>query len=183
MIFISAGHNSQSTKVPQDPGAVYNGIKEGDLTIEFRNLIAIELTKKNVPFKVDSDEETLQQYLNRIQTGTGSVVYECHFDAGPVTANGTTCLVQIDADRLDKACAKEIADITSLTFEIPNRGVRSEVTTRHKRLALMRENGIVVLHELAFITNSSDLSKYHAKKYDLAKKIANILIKYEQIIP
>lgn len=183
MIFISAGHHSKHPLRP-DPGAIsQKGVKEGDLTIEFRDLISEELTILNVPHKKDLDNEVLQQYVNRIQTGNGSVVYECHFDAAAPEATGTTSLVEVDADRLDKACAKEIADITSAILGIKNRGVKFEADTRHKRLALMSENGIVVLHEIGFITNESDLAKYNAKKKELAKAIANILVKYENIIP
>lgn len=184
MIFISDGHNSQSKTIKQDPGAInkYN-IKEGDLTIEFVDLISSYLTLKGIPHKRDSKEENLQMYTDRIQTGDGSVVYEAHFDAGVDSATGTTALIEIDGDRLDKACAKEISDVTASQLGIKNRGVLTEADTRHKRLALMKENGIVVLHEICFITNDSDMAKYQAKKKDLAKSVAEILIKYENIIP
>jgi len=182
MIFISAGHHSKHPTSP-DPGAIGNGYKEGDLTIEFRDLVSNELTMLGVQHKKDIDTETLQQYVNRIQTGNGSVVCEFHFDAGTSSATGTTSLVEIDADRLDIACAKEMATVTSQILGIKNRGVKSEADTRHKRLALMKENGIVVLHELCFITNADDVAKYQAKKKDLAKAIAQILVKYENIIP
>ena len=61
MIFLSAGHNSKSRTIKPDPGAINKyGIKEGDLTIEFRDLVAAELTKMGVPFKTDLQEESLQ---------------------------------------------------------------------------------------------------------------------------
>lgn len=184
MIFISAGHNSKSKTIKQDPGAINShGLKEGDVTIEFRDLVSHELTLMGVPHKKDSDEESLQQYVDRIQTGTGSVVCEFHLDAAKPDATGTTVLVEVDADRLDIACAKEIVTTTASILGIKNRGVKSEADTRHKRLALMRENGIVVLHEICFITNDDDMSRYQAKKKELAKAIAQILFKYEQIIP
>ena len=184
MIFISDGHNSQSKTIKQDPGAINSkNIKEGDLTIEFIDLVSSFLTMKGIAHKRDSKEENLQMYTERIQTGDGSVVYEAHFDAATPDATGTTALIEIDGDRLDKACAKEIADATASELGIKNRGVKTEADTRHKRLALMKENGIVVLHEICFITNDSDMAKYQAKKKDLAKAVAEILIKYEKIIP
>lgn len=183
MIFISAGHHSKKT-AGSDPGAINkHGLKEGDVTIEFRDLISAELSSLGVPHKLDSDQETLQQYCNKIQTGTGSVVYECHLDAGPETATGTTSLIEVDGDRLDKACAKEIADTTALMLGIKNRGVKTEADTRHTRLALMKEDGIVVLHEICFITNDNDVARYQSKKKELAKAVAEILIKYENMIP
>ena len=142
MIFLSSGHNSQSKTIKQDPGAIANGLKEGDLTIEFKALVAKELSLLGAKYVTDTEEESLQQYLNRINTGDGSVVIEYHFDAAAPEATGTTALVEVDADRLDMAFAKELADSTSLILGIRNRGVKSEATTRHKRLALMKEKGI-----------------------------------------
>jgi N-acetylmuramoyl-L-alanine amidase len=110
-------------------------------------------------------------------------VVEYHFDAATPQATGTTTLIEIDGDRLDKAFAKELSDTTSLILNINNRGVKSEADTRHKRLALMKENGIVALHEICFITNINDLKNYHLKKKELAKAHAQIIKKYEDLIP
>jgi N-acetylmuramoyl-L-alanine amidase len=184
MIFLSAGHNSQSESIKRDPGAVNKfGVREGDLTIEFRDLVSKELTCMGIKHITDLKEENLQMYLNRIKTGTGSMVIEYHFDAGPETATGCTSLVEEDADRLDKACATELAAVTSNMLGIRNRGVKPESWTRHGRLALMREEGIICLFEIGFITNQEDLAKYHINKLMLAKAHAAILAKYEAMIP
>lgn len=184
MIFISAGHNSKSKTVKADPGAISSsGIKEGDLAIEFRDLVCQELKRQNRKFIIDYDEETLQAYLNRINTGSGSVVIEYHFDAGPPTASGSTSLHEIDADKMDKAFCKELVEATSRILNIPSRGIKSETTTRHGRLALMKENGIVCLHEICFISNNNDLIQYQTLKHILAIEHANIIIKFEDLIP
>ena len=184
MIYISAGHNSKSKNIKQDPGAVNKqGIKEGDLTIEFRDLVSKELTKLGAKFITDSDEESLAMYLNRIQTGSGSVVIEYHFDSAESDkATGTTGLVEAEADRLDKAFAKEITDSVSNTLAIKNRGVISESDSRRGRLGLMREEGIICLCELAFISNPNDLAAYHANKQKLAAIHAQIIKRYEDLI-
>lgn len=182
MIFLSSGHNSQSTTIKQDPGAVANGYKEGDLTIEFKNLVAAELTALGAKFITDSEEEALRDYVSRIKTGEGSVVLEYHFDAASPAASGTVALVEVDANQHDRNFAKELVDSTALILGIPNRGIRSEADTRHKRLALMTETGIVCLLELGFITNANDIAKYHANKTRLAKAHADLLVKYEAII-
>jgi len=183
MIFLSAGHHAKHPGT-KDPGAINkDGVQEGILTIEFRDLVSRQLTLLGVPHKLDSDAETLSQYVNRIQTGDGSVVCEYHFNAGPPTATGTETLVEVDADRLDLACAKELSATTASILGIRNRGVLSEAQTRHKKLALMSEKGIVVLHEIGFITNDDDLKRYNAKKNELARAHALVLLKYEQIIP
>lgn len=182
MIFISAGHHSRHLTSP-DPGAIANGVKEGEVTIEFRDLVSHELDLLGVSHRKDSDYETLQHYIDRIQTGSGSVVYECHLDAGVETATGTTCVIEVDADRLDKALAKRLSDNTASILGIKNRGVISEADTRHKRLALMKENGLVCLHELCFITNKNDMAKYQLKKKELAKMVAQTLTEFEKLIP
>jgi len=184
MIFISAGHHSKATKIKQDPGAVNaQGIKEGDLTIEFRDLVCKELDLKGVKYITDTNEETLSAYLQKIQTGNGSVVVEYHFDANDKpTPTGTTGLVEGEADRLDRAFAKELTDATANILGIKNRGVIDESQSHRGRLGLMREEGIICLMEICFITNPDDLKAYNANKHNLAKAHAEILVKYENMI-
>ena len=95
--FVSAGHNIGGLRV--DPGAVANGLREADLTADFRNLVAKEALKLGVRVITDKDNETLAQYLLRIQTGSGSVIIEYHFDAASSGATRATGFVERDADR------------------------------------------------------------------------------------
>lgn len=182
MIFISAGHNTKGIKI--DPGAIGNGKHEADLTVEFRDLVISYLHSKGIQPSSDNDNETLAEYLKRIQTGNGSVVLEFHFDAAANSgASGTTAIIGVDADKNDKAFAKELSDITAAILGITNRGVKSEAESHRGRLGLMREQGIVALLELCFISNANDLKAYDTHKALLAEKIAEILIRYENLIP
>ena len=186
-IFISSGHNNLKGHKNYDPGAVARTtstqIIEADLTQDFENLVLAEITKKGFKYITDNPEESLSEYLKRIQTGNGSIVLEFHFDAAASSsATGTTVIVGSDADRLDKAFAKELVDITSSTLGIKNRGVISEGDSARGRLGLMRKEGIVSLLELAFISNPNDISNYHKNKQKLSSAIADILIKYEKMI-
>jgi N-acetylmuramoyl-L-alanine amidase len=178
--FISAGHNIAGLRV--DPGAVANGLREADLTAEFRNLVAKEAAKLGVRVITDKDNETLAQYLTRIQTGNGSIVIEYHFDAASPSATGATGFFEKDADRLDKAFAKEITDSVANVLGIRNRGVHSEEKTHRKSLGLMREEGIICLVELGFITNLNDIKAYQANKLKLAKEHAKIIKRYDDLI-
>ena len=118
MIFLSAGHHSKRT-AGADPGAVNSkGLKEGDVTIEFRDLVSAELTVMGVDHKKDSDQETLSDYVDRIQTGNASVVCEYHLNAATPQATGTETIVEIDADKDDLNCAKELTDITAKILNI-----------------------------------------------------------------
>ena len=181
-IFISAGHNPDGIK--RDPGAVANGVTEAAIAVEFRNLVVEEL-RKETGLKVitDKDDERLADYLKRIQTGSGSVVLEFHCDAAASErATGATSIVGADADRLDKAFAKELVEATSKILGVKNRGVISESDSHRGRLGLMREQGIVSLLELCFISNPEDLKKYHCNKELLAIHIADIVERYENMI-
>lgn len=181
MIFVSAGHNPGGLKV--DPGAIGNGKREADLTVEFRNLVLEELKKKCISFVSDNDTERLGQYLKRINTGNASVVLEFHFDAAASpNATGTTVLIGSDSDEHDKAFAKELVEAAASILMIKNRGVLSETESHRGRLGLMREKGIIALLEICFISNPADLSAYEKYKKYLAERIAAILIKYENLI-
>jgi N-acetylmuramoyl-L-alanine amidase len=180
MIFISAGHNNQGVK---DPGAGDGKINEADLTVEFRDLVIKELKKKGLKYISDKDYEKLSDYLKRIQTGSGSVVLEYHFDsAASQTATGATAIVGSDADRLDKAFGLELVNVTAATQGIKNRGLMTEAESHRGRLGLMRESGIVALLELGFISNVNDMKAYNFHKYTLAKQHVDILERYEKLM-
>lgn len=181
MVFISAGHNPKGIKV--DTGAVGNGFRETDLAIEFRDLVIKECLRLGLKVIQDKDDERLGTYLERIKTGSGSVVIEFHFDAAASTsATGTTALIEAEADRLDKAFAKELVELTSKTFGIKNRGVITEKESHRGSLGLMREEGIICLLELCFISNKQDIQLYKANKEKLAFSIARVIKKYEDLI-
>ena len=181
MIFISAGHNPKGIK--KDPGAVGNGFHEADLAVEFRNLVVAILRGKKIEVITDKDDERLGTYLERIKTGNGSVVLEFHFDAAAAAnATGTTVLIGNDADRLDKAFAKELVDANASILGIKNRGVKTEADSHRGSLGLMRESGTVALLEICFISNPDDLRQYQNHKISLAFKIAEIVERYEKLI-
>lgn len=181
MIFISAGHNPNGLK--PDPGAIGNGYREADLAVEFRNLVVSFLKAKKIDVITDKDDERLGDYLKRIQTGNGSVVLEFHFDAAASpSATGSTVLIGNDADRLDKAFAKELVEANATILGIKNRGVKTEAESHRGSLGLMRESGTVALLELCFISNPEDLRKYNANKMTLASKIAEIVERYEKLV-
>jgi len=181
MIFISAGHNPNGVK--KDSGAVGNGLHEANLAVEIRDLVITALKAKGIKYVCDQDTETLSQYLSRIQTGIGSVVLEFHFDAAASpTATGCTALIEGEADAFDRSFAKKLVDTTATTLGIKNRGVISEAESHRGRLGLMREDGIICLLEVCFITNKDDIAKYNANKSKLAVQIADILIEFDALI-
>lgn len=179
-VFISAGHN---IKGQRDPGAVSKYGVEAELTAEFRNMVSGVARGLGLNVINDRDDERLGEYLKRIKPGNGSVLIEFHFDAAANdTATGCTVVVGSDADRLDKLFANELAAATSEVLNIRNRGVIDESKSHRGKLAFMRNQGIVALLEIGFITNKVDMMKFHANKYELSSRIAKIVKKYEDLI-
>lgn len=184
MLFISAGHCT----VPgpnQDPGAIgVNGRWEAKETLKIRNRV-VDILKNDYQYNkiaTDLDGESLGQYVNRINTGSGSVVCEFHFNAAAnPAATGTEVLVEVDADRLDRAAALRLAQATGSILRIPLRagGVKSEAETRHGRLALMKETGIVVLVEVCFISNPVDMQRFDQHFEELCQAYARLLFEFE----
>lgn len=183
MKFISAGHCN--VRGPNyDPGAP--GVDkrwEANEAVKLRNRV-IELIKCKGHKDIisDLDDERLSKYLDRIKTGTGSIVCEFHFNAFNGKATGVEMLVQEDADKMDLACAKELLDTTVSLTGLVSRGVKKESQSQHKRLALMRESGIVVLVEVCFIDNPNDMKAYDKAFEQLCQGYADILIKYDNLI-
>ncbi len=176
MIFISAGHHNS------DPGAVANGYIERDLTKEARNLIVLNLDKKNLI--QDKDFETNSQYQGRIKPGSGSVVFDIHFNSGSPTAGGTECYVNqkdfADKNSLSYKMATEICKVTSQILGIRNRGVKADNQSQHSKIGILNlGSGISVLWEICFISSVIDMLNYMQKKNELLKEIATILKKYD----
>ena len=177
--FPIAGHSNN------DPGAVYNGRKEAEETKCARELLIQHFPKKN-DIIADKDEQSLNQVLKSMKPGIGSVLLDSHFNAGPPTASGTECFVNAKdfANKNSRSykMANEICKAASAILGIPNRGIKSERQTRHKRLGVLNIGaGCSVLWEICFISNNSDMKKWDLKKVELMKVIASICQKYDDM--
>lgn len=160
-IYLSAGHHLR------DAGATrtYKGktYKESDITRIYRDktLEYIKEYRPDARVITDNDNETLSQYLRRIKPGNASVVIEYHVNAGPLNkpgANGAEGIVEQEADRLDFAFANELmTNFKVAGMPLRKRSVIREDQTYRGRLGLMREEGIICLVEIGFITNDNDL--------------------------
>jgi N-acetylmuramoyl-L-alanine amidase len=182
MKYISAGH----CNVPgpnYDPGAPgINRRLEANETVILRDAVIAEIKRRGYSDVVqDLNSENRNEYFKRIKTDRTSVVVEFHFNCGAMGATGTEALIAVDADGWDKKMANDFAMLTSKITGIYNRGVLSEADTRHKRLGLMRESGIVTLVEVCFITNANDMMAYDRNFEKLVEGYADIIIKYDNV--
>lgn len=175
-IYLSAGHSNS------DPGAVSNGFKESDLTKQLRDTILPHLQARDARVIKDLDSESLKQYIDRIKPGTGSILCDLHFNAGPPTANGIEVLVSNDAKNTERELAMEICAAGSKICGLRNRGVKTESQSARGKLGLLHTAaGISVLVEVCFISNRDDLGKYLDNINPFAAEIARLLVKYDAV--
>jgi len=174
--FPSAGHHSK------DAGATYNGRQENKETMVFRNLLTTELRFLGVKFITDDDNETNREYQARINPGKGSVILDIHFNAGGPAASGTECFIANDASAHSQEMAKEICNTASSVMGIKNRGVKTEGQSQHNKIGILHQGaGTSVLWEICFISNQDDMAKYDQNRGKLAKEIAKICKKYDDL--
>lgn len=183
-IYISAGH---SNSVGKDRGASGNGYIEGELAVEFRNLLTCELEALGLKPIVDQNDSILKQSINFFQnlTTNKDIVLDIHWNAATPAATGTETLIPSDPTQFEINLSSVISKCISDTLKIPMRGsykghkgVKTEAESHHGRLGWMRLTGENILLEVCFITSKSDMDSYQANKEILAKEIAKILHEY-----
>ncbi len=183
-IFISSGH---SNKKGVDRGSAGNGLIEGEVTVEFRNLLKKELELLGTTPIIDSDDSILAQSLVffRNKTTSDSIVLDIHTNAASPTATGAEVLIPAVPTLFEISLARELAEDISEVLQIPlrgnhkgNKGVKTELESHHGRLGWMKLTGENILLELFFISNPSDVASYQKNKQILAKSIALTLFKY-----
>lgn len=176
-IFILAGHTPKG--IHPDPGAVANGFREADLTLELRDKIADKLRGKGCKVYEDDDSLRLAEVLADVKSTEKDIVCDIHFNAGPETATGIEVLIPARSTEDERDLARKLCSILSSIMKIRNRGVKSESDGQHKSLGVMRESGINVLIEMCFITNKTDMLAYKTNIEKVADEIMYLLIEYD----
>lgn len=173
-LIITAGHSLKQG------GASYNGEKEQLLSIEMKDLIinAIRSIGSDVEIWEDNDNDSLSQVIAKTKAAATSkdILFDIHFNAGPVAASGTECFIAVNAREKSKRIAARVAELTAGMLQTHNRGVKRENQSQHSRLGMLHSAASSVLWEVQFITNKDGMKTYHEMKERLAIGIANILI-------
>lgn len=177
-VFISAGHSNTPGR---DRGAQGNGYHEGDLTVEFRELLMAELALLGVTALRDGDNsitaETLQ-FIRKKLLHPNSLLVDIHFNAAPAVASGTEVIIPESFSVFERDLADELSAYMATTLQIRNRGRKTEAQTARKKLAWMRSAGENILLEICFITNPGDIRSYQQNKTVLAAGMAKIIHKW-----
>jgi len=188
-VFISAGH---SNRPGRDRGASGNGFVEGELTVEYRNLLTAALRRRGITPITDADDTILSQTLNffRNMTTNTCIVVDIHWNAAGPTATGTETLIPSDNTEFERNLAKSLSDDVSQILGIPLRGnhrglrgVKTEAESHHGRLGWMRLTGENILLEICFISNKGDMDKYQANKQRLAEAHAETILRFAAMLP
>jgi N-acetylmuramoyl-L-alanine amidase len=173
MIYLSAGHTPKGLN--QDPGAIGNGYKEADLTVELRDLTTKILKDNGMTVWNDNDTVRLPEVLKAINSTEKDVVCDIHFNAGPPTATGVEVLIPSRHTAIESEIASKLVVMLAGIMKIRSRGVKTESDSQHKTIGILREQGINLLIEICFISNATDMAYYQASKRKVAEAIALIL--------
>ena len=181
-IYISAGHSNFLSK---DRGAVGNGFIEGELAVEFRNLVIAELRKLGAKVITDPDSNVLRETLAffRNKTTNDCIVLDIHWNSATPRATGTETLIPSQNTTFERTLAQKLSETVSDTLGIPLRGtngVKTELESHHGSLGWMRLTGENVLMEVCFISNAADMKKYQTNKNLLAQRIAKVLFDFSE---
>lgn len=174
-IFISAGH---SNIAGQDRGAYGNGKWEGDLTVEFRDLLISELQELGITAKTDNNKNVLAQTLAYFKAlvSQDSLLIDLHFNASSnKDAHGTEVYIPEISTDFEKQVAETVSAIIADQLKTRNRGVFKESQSQHTKLAWMKLIGENILIEICFISNYSDMFMYEGSKAKIAKELAKYL--------
>lgn len=164
-VIIDAGHGGS------DPGAVYNGKREKDYTLQISNIVKTELERSgvNVVLTRTSDVDvSLQARTNLENSGSYALFISVHLNAGGGT--GTEVYRSI-VGGVSSDCANKILNkIVRLGFA--NRGVKTKVGDDGRDyFHVIRETKCPsVLVETCFIDNVNDMAKLNVT--EMAKAIA-----------
>lgn len=154
---IDPGHG-MSNIVPgvYDPGAVASGVTESDIVMAWATTGVYLAKLRGVDTWLSRLEDTpapLGIRDNRAKAAGCTHYLSLHCNAGVHTATGIEAYYRDGQDRL-LAAAAVTAAVSAL--KLPNRGIRNETHTQHKRLSVLDFDGPATLLELGFITNARD---------------------------
>lgn len=173
-LFLSAGHGGS------DVGAVGNGYKEADLTIELRDLVNKYLLKLGIKAVIDDNKNALAQTIRFFQNKVSkdSILIDIHWNSLNEKSTGTEVLIPAQPTEFEKNIATDLSKVIADTLKIKNRGVKTELQSARGRLGWMRLTGENILIETCFISNPNDMKSYQENKEKLAENIAIVLVNY-----
>ena len=169
-ILISAGH---STVPPKDSGAVGNGFVEANEALKLRDSTAALLRAKGFIVTEDGVDGISEPLTKAVALARrASIAIEFHFNAGPPKATGIEVLSKPNKKALAQKIAGAINRATGLVLR-GEQGWKADNSGQHHRLAFCEAGGLIV--EVAFISNTTDMSAYKNNFQAIAQNVADVL--------
>ena len=168
-VVITAGHSNT------DPGAVNGNITEAEVTTDMRNIVAYCLKDLGIEVVTDgrgNDNQTLRQAIKLIKQGEVAIEFHCNAFHLP-TAGGVEALAQPKDKVICRALCEAVSDVMGIPTRGNDGGFKPENSGQHSRLGYVRNGGIIL--ELFFISNPKELAAYQAKKWLIARELADVI--------
>lgn len=169
VVYLDAGHGGT------DPGAVGNGYKEKDITLNITLKVGKILKNNGVDVVYTRTTDTYVNFTlvpSLANKAKADLLISIHCNSfSDSTSNGTECYTASKASVETKEWSKKVADSLASGISLFNRG--------HKEAGyavLKGTNMPAILIETAFISNSSDAQKLNSREDDFAKIIADCII-------
>lgn len=169
MILLSAGHSNA------DHGAVANGVKESDISVECRNIVMKKLEAAGFPAVSDgtgSDNQPLTQAVKLIAGKTLAVEFHCNASVNQ-QAGGVECISLPSLRDESQKISAAISGAMGIKLRGDN-GWIDQAKSARGRLAFVVAGGIIV--ELFFLSNPAELKTWQEKKWLICQAIAGAII-------
>lgn len=169
-ILISAGHSNT------DPGAISGSIKESEVAVEMRNLVAARLKNMGVYDIITdgtgSDNKTLKEAIRLAKESKLAIEFHCN-SVVDARANGVESIALSDKKELAQRLSACVSSV--LGFKLRGEGgYIDQSKSQHKKLGFVQDgNGIIV--ELVFLSNPIELAKFQTMKLLLANTLAGVI--------
>jgi len=178
-IFIDPGHGGN------DPGAVSNGMRESDITLEVSKNLADLLKLAGLEVRLSRTEDRIVPLNDRWQAANAwgaDYFISIHVNAGRGTGSETFIAATKPQDR---AFATAINDVYAKTMSLRNRGVKLDTEAAVGSLGVLRLSHMpAILVELGFIdspANNPDVDMLRNKRPEMAAALANGLLQFLDI--
>lgn len=171
---ISAGHGGT------DPGNTASGLREAELVLDLRNIVASKLRQEGHDVVTDGSPKENWILSRAMQLISGRIAIELHTNASTITtARGVETLSLTKDKQLAQRISKYIATTLNTIVRADRGWLTPEAVKRDRGFypGFVRQGGLIV--EVFFQSNRTELATYQAKKWLVAQAIVDALLNRE----
>jgi N-acetylmuramoyl-L-alanine amidase len=168
---VDAGHGRDNRGIGKgyDPGAVAGGVAEADVALAWALTLRWVLSRKGIAVWMtrddDRDPDPVSTRDDRAEAAGCDRFLSIHCNAANGKATGTETFYR---DSRDEMWAAIVQDAAIDALGLKSRGLKSEASSQHKRLAVFDFDGPCCLLEIGFIDNAADRARMLSRDVRLA---------------